>query len=235
MNSVNWKNDEDVDKFIRAGLLYANKPVDTTIGTFDYSQGYKNWEHKLLVNPFKFIKKTSRTAFRRILNVAAAVFITITVIFGTLMAASPRVRAAVINWFKETFSTHDAYQFTQTSDEQFLGHWRPTYLPDGYVETFCIDIAGQTVVDFDNDSGDRITLSYTLMNMGGTFRVDSEDMDIIETAVGGHPASIYKTQDSAKTNAIVWVNENLGVAFRLRAFAPYETLLRIAESVELSE
>ena len=233
MSSVGWENDSKVDALIRNGLLLANQPAEDSTADFDYSPSYLCWEQKLLANPHRFIRKKSRTAFRRTLDVAAAVFITLAVLFGAIIAASPGVRAAVARWFREVFSTHTAYRFTPASDDQALGLWRPAYLPEGYAEVFYIDVAGQMIVDFENENGERITFQYTAFGEGEVFRVDSEDMDITETRIGDSPARVYRAQVAAKMNAIVWIKEDVGVAFRLTSFESAETLINIAESIEM--
>ena len=233
MDSASGKNDAEIDIVIRKGLLLANLPAGGQALDFDYSPQYKRWERGLLKNPQRFIKKNSRTAFRRALDVAAAVFITLAVLFGALIASSPGARAAVIRWFRERFPTHDTYRFTQTSDAQELGQWRPTYLPDGYVETLCMDLGNQIIVNFENEEGERITLNFLFINEGKLFYIDNEDMDIAETKIGGHAAQVYKAQDNSKKNNIVWIDEGSGVAFNLTSFEPCEVLISMAESMEL--
>ena len=235
MSNINLENDEEVNEFIRAGLLYANQPADTTIDAFDYSPHYKNWEHKLLLNPLGFIKKKSRTAFRRALNIAAAVFITITVIFGALMAASPSVRAAVINWFREIFPTHDAYQFTQAHSEQLLDNWRPTHLPEGYIETSCVDLTTQMIVNFSNESDGKITLNYSFINEGNPVYVNNENMEVTEIKVRNYVAHVYKSQDDSKKNMVVCIDEDAEIVFIITSHESCEVLVGIAESLELSD
>jgi len=233
MSNMDWKNVDEVDAFIRKGLLLANQPVEEHIDAFDYSPRYQRWEQKLLKNPLRFIKKKSRTTLRRTFDVAAAVLITIAVLFGALMAASPTVRAAVIRWFVEVFSTHTAYHFTQPPDGQTLSQWRPTYLPDGYTEILHIDAAGIVIVKFDNGRGGEILLQYMLINEGGNFSVDNEDVDVIETKIRGYPTYVYRALDDSKMNAVVWINEDARIAFMLTSFEQYEILISIAESMEL--
>jgi len=235
MNSTDFGNEKDVNEYIRVGLLYANRTIDTPIDTFVYSPRFMRWERKILASPFKNTGKKSYTTTRRVFNVAAAVFITVAVLFGILMAASPTVRGAVVRWFRELFITHDTYQFTQTTNEQSLGRWRPSYLPDGYIETFHVDLATQIVVNFENDTGDRITLNYMFINEGFVINIDNEDVDIKEMRIGIHSAYEYRAHDNFKRNSIVWMDEDAGVAFTLSSFEPCEILISIAESIRLSE
>ena len=235
MNGIEWTNDEKFDAFLRDGLLIANQSSETIADVFDYSQKYKRWEQKLLGNPLRFAKRKRRPAYRRALDVAAAVLIILTVIFGSLIAISPDVRAAVLSWFREVFATHDAIRFTQQQDGRELGYWRPSYLPEGYVETNEIDLFTQIIVDFENDTGERITLIYKLLQEGMGFNIDNEDMEIIETMIGTHVAYLYCARIDTKQSTVILMNEDVGIAFEVSSFDPYETLVRIAESIVLIE
>lgn len=235
MSRTNLENDIDIDAFIRSGLLHANQPADEGVADYDYSPRYLSWERSFLANPFKFAKKKGRSAFRRTLDIAAAVFLAILILYGTLIAASPSVRAAFVRWFRTLFPTHDAYEFTNTPDAQGLGKWRPTYLPDGYAEAFDIDFVGQIIVDFENEAGERITLEYMFANDGGSVHVDNEGVHVFETIVGDAAAYVYQALDGTKKNAVVWLDEDNGIAFRLESFEPYKVLVSIAESMELQK
>ena len=235
MINMNSENNMDADGFIRKGLLLANQPEVDGVCSFAYSDRYLQWEKMMLKNPSKFIKKNNRSLTHRILSTAATIALVITILFGVLMLASPSVRSVVFQWFREMFATHDAYGFSQLDEDKTVGEWKPTYLPEGYIETIDMDMGTGVYINYGNDAGGSISLNYMLATEGSSFNVDNEGMVINEITIAGYAAHVYQSLDAAKKNAVVWVNEDAGLAFMLSSFETCELLDRIAESIRATD
>lgn len=66
-----------------------------------FSSRYLRQRMKLLADPFGWVGKTVRPLWKKVLRNAACLLLACTLALGALLAASPTVRAAVLNWLRE--------------------------------------------------------------------------------------------------------------------------------------
>ena len=66
-----------------------------------FSPQYLRWRTRLLADPFGWGKKQLRPLWAKALRTAACILLAASVTLGSLMAVSPTVRAAVLNWLRE--------------------------------------------------------------------------------------------------------------------------------------
>lgn len=131
------------DEWLRDALLDANllqfEKVLAEAGaqSFDFSPGYLRERTRMLADPFGWARRRGRSAWRRAARSAACVLLACTVALGALMAASPAVRAAVLNWLREfggdsvTYSANP-YASPTAPEDAALQDWQITWLPEGY-------------------------------------------------------------------------------------------------------
>lgn len=79
---------------------------------------------------------------------------------GTLMAVSPSVRAAVMNWVTEWYETHILYRYSGEQISGELPRYEITALPGGYAETERIEIPSALYVTYENVEGRRLYFDY---------------------------------------------------------------------------
>ena len=90
------------DALIDANLLQFEKVLaDADIREFNFSPQYLRERVRILAAPFSWAKRRSRSVWYRAAQKVACILLTCTVVLGALMAASPAVRAAVLNWLRE--------------------------------------------------------------------------------------------------------------------------------------
>lgn len=121
----------------------------------------------------------------------------------------------------------------QTSDEEQVENYAPTWLPEGYEET------GQTVlpvlknVVYTNADGQRISFSCTYGENGGD-TVYIDDYGSVSTVqVGNVRADFYQASQEGEGNALVWQSNADDVLFCMISPLPKDVLVKIAESVEI--
>ncbi len=126
------------DALIDANLLQFEKVLaDADIREFNFSPQYLRERVRILAAPFSWAKRRSRSVWYRAAQKIACILLTCTVVLGALMAASPAVRAAVLNWLREfgrdmvTYSTNPHLTGSAPADAG-PQDWRLTWLPEGY-------------------------------------------------------------------------------------------------------
>ena len=182
-----------------------------------------------------------------------------TLLFGTLMAASPTVRAAVARWFTEYSETGEnqwlSYFFTgdivYTSEDEPMPVFTITALPEGYEERadkrarFASTIAASFYYKADEGEDYSISLTYTYMqdDTRWHYPADPERYVYRPVAVNGHEGmlGIYREENgSERCNSIIWMDEETNFQFQI-SFAWEELqlteneLIAMAESVQMQE
>ena len=72
----------------------------------------------MLNDPNGWAKRQRRPIWIQVARVAAMILLTFSLSLGALMAVSPTIRAAIINWAVEWYDTHIVYRFSgQSTDD----------------------------------------------------------------------------------------------------------------------
>ena len=190
----------------------------------------------------------------------AACFLLIgTLLFGTLMAASPTTRAAVARWFTEYSETGEnqwlSYFFTgdivYTSEDEPMPVFTITALPEGYEERadkrarFASTIAASYYYRTDESEDYSISLIYIYMQNDVRWHHPAapDRYAYRPVTVNGHDGilGIYREEDgSERCNSIIWMDEETNFQFQI-SFAWEELqltedeLIAMAESVQMQE
>ena len=128
--------EKSFDTLLRQALLEAAwQELTPTLETEPpaFSPAYLRWRTRLLADPFAWAKKHLRPLWAKALRTAACILLAASLTLGSLMAVSPTVRAAVLNWLREISGGNVFYSGTvQQSYPDEPPAWRPTWLPDGW-------------------------------------------------------------------------------------------------------
>ena len=187
----------------------------------------------------RFRRKMRHLLFRqnhpglmRYVHSAAVLFLTLTVLFGSLLAVSSKAREFVSGWAKTQIETvyHFYYEGNpsqgDSSTEYVLG-----WMPDGYTLVETVELPGQQIYNYvDADKKWYLSFSYS---------ADSSDADIFlpstgctekEVPVNGLPATLYIPFND-DSPAIVWDDREKGVLFILTAHVSEDVLIKMAENI----
>lgn len=244
---------EQFDKRLRQGLMDANLAQYETVLVRldgwepDFSPRYCRERMRLLADPWNWVKRRARPAWKRAARNAACILLACTVAFGALMAASPTVRAAVEKWLRE-FTRNEAhtevtYYPSQQDETAPQPAWRLAWLPEGWTMSNVIFRPNWTEWNFSNTGpaaqqeagggntrGATLSFSCHSSTSGGTaFGTDEGNWDLrARTTVRGLPADYYEGE---RTSQLYWTAED-GSLLILNAhgWADQAMLEKIAES-----
>ncbi len=189
----------------------------------------------------KMLKKSSRgnkepkkPLWKQCIQSAAVFLLVCSITLGTVMIASPTVRAVVIEWVIEWYDTHIVYRFFGEPDMETVPKYDITELPSGYAtpgeEQELID---GWAITYENDIGDVIYFKYSRTESGSALMIVTEGTEPLEVKVSGHIGQIYLSEDLRESNTIIWYDEREKIQFMIDGLVGQEDLLRMANSVSL--
>lgn len=228
------------DKLLRDALAQANledqaEALDQT-GEPDFSPAYLQDRMRLLADPKKWYRRRkSRAGWRRPLRSAACAALVCVLGFSCLVAASPNVRADILNWVMRRYDDHTEFRFPgdgETPDK--VADYAVTALPAGFREKERYNDVFGSSVTYEDDGEAYIMLQCMSMQATTTMALDSEGAEIREITVNGCSGELYIHQPP-KTNMMIWMDEEAQVSFFLMAPTDADAILEMAESVEALE
>ena len=193
----------------------------------------------MLNDPDGWAKRLHRSIWSKVAHAAAVILLAFSLSLGALMAVSPTIRAAIINWVVEWYDTQIVYRFSgRPADNSFapLPRYEVTALPEGY-RPFKDEIVTLDSYDigYVNEDGELFWFGYQRMEQGSMLAIqeDTEGMTADEVTVNGCKGWVYCSQDAEPNNIVVWIDEEQNLEFDISGFFSKDELLHIAESVSL--
>jgi hypothetical protein len=185
-------------------------------------------ELERIIQPSARFQRQMRRLFKkppylRACRTAAAVFITLAVLLGSLMAVSSGVRAAMIDFVRSWFGDRSEYTvpFDNVRDS-----WRFGYIPEG----FELAAAGDRDHVFrEYRNGEGISIVITIGS--GTNTIDNEHSHYYQTALNGHRTDIYESTAVHYPSVVLLYYESEQVMVTISADYDVNELLQIAENV----
>ena len=125
------------DNTLLRGLLLeaAAEDLDALLaetGEVDTTPRFRTSMAALVADPKGWAKRRQRPVWRRAARMAAAILLACVLTLGILMLVSPKVYAAISQWFVYRYDTHILYHFSSDHDDVILRDYQPTYIPAGY-------------------------------------------------------------------------------------------------------
>ena len=195
----------------------------------------------MLNDPNGWAKRLHRSIWSKVARAAAMILLAFSLSLGALMAASPTIRAAIINWVVEWYDTQIVYRFSgRPAYNSFvpLPRYEVTALPEGY-RPFKDEIVTPDSYDigYVNEDGELFWFGYQRMEQGSMLAIqeDTEGMTADGVTVNGCKGWVYCSQDAEPNNIIVWIDEGQNLEFDISGFFSTDELLHMAESVSLCD
>lgn len=186
----------------------------------------------------RFRRKMRHLLFRqnhpiltRGLQGAAVLFLTITVLFGSLLTVSTDAREFVSGWVKTRIETiyHFYYEgdAAQTNSTEYVLGW----IPDGYTIIDIFELPNEKWYTYaDENSSWTLTFLYSADSNGADIYMLNADCAQKEVTVNGLPATLYIPFND-DSPAIVWEDREKGVFFLITAQVSEDVLIKMAENI----
>lgn len=183
------------------------------------------------------IRQAHQKSRHAVLQKVASVILAIALGTGVWLAVDTDARAALFGWIREQYENIFHYHFdgdeNTTSEQSYELGW----LPEGYSFHHRSDMTGRADVIYVNESGNIISLTYTIDLSNTSLDIFLMDDYSISTRVeiGSIIADLYITSNTGSSNVIVWENPEENALFVISAVEDSDTLLKLAENVFSAE
>lgn len=208
-------------------------PILADTPQLEPSLKYQVETKKMLDDHVGWYRKKTRPIWRKAMRTVASVAVVSAILFGTVMAASPTVRAAVLQWVTEWYETHVVYRYTGEVNDSTPSEYEITDIPSGYALVDQIEFPGYQSIIYQNDTGTFMYFDTIYMDEGIAMGLLISDVECYDVTVNGFPGTLYISEADAQSNHISWIVEENGVHFIIEAHLSAEDLLYIAESVKI--
>lgn len=217
-----------------AAAEFASELTDTT--PVAVSPRLLRQMNSMLNDPNSWAKRQHRSIWNRIARTAAVILLVLSLSLGALMAVSPTVRAAVINWVRETYEHSVIYRFFDKSDDQ-LPNYAPTWLPEGFVLDERVALDDWVIYEYHNATVDKwFSFAYCYASSDMQLQVGGYDdaaAPIVEKCFVNGIAADYYPANNSGTDNLVWIDEEKGIIFTMNSMLEKAVILHVAESVSL--
>lgn len=186
----------------------------------------------------RFRRRMQRLMFRqkhpalmRGLQSAAVLFLTITVLFGSLLTVSTDAREFVSGWVKTRIENIYHFYFegdaAQADSTEYVLGW----VPDGYALIDIFELPNEKWYTYKSDSSNfTLTFLYSADSSGADIYMLNADCAQKEVTVSGLPATLYIPFND-DSPAIVWEDREKGVFFLITAQVSEDVLIKMAENI----
>lgn len=185
----------------------------------------------------KLKKSAERKAnWRKVGRSAVAAVLVVLIGFSMLFAFNIEVRAAVLNWFKETFESYTTYWFTSNVSGE-LPQYELTWLPVGcelISEDLYEDLYSAVYLCEDNVE-EGFTFAYSFSNVDTQLTIQSHygESNATSASVNGHVGELYKSENTDDASVLVWFDEENDVVFTITSLMDPEIMVRVASNVKI--
>lgn len=232
--------DREFDELLRRIMIDAAKADIEEIEAENIpvlpSSHFQREMRKMLKDPLRWAKAKTRPMWKTVLQRVAIFFVICSLSLGSIMAASPTVRAAVIRWVAEWYETGVIFHHFGDDTPKELPEYAISELPMGYnvIEEKCIQMPEYARVHYENDKNDWIVLRYVWLQEGNATIVDYGEDEVQRVTVNGCEGYVFCGEDSdEKFNTITWIDEDMGIQFTVDACLSQSEMLDVARSVSL--
>lgn len=233
--------DQELDNLMREILLDAIALDEEDCKDrlfFEPTRKHQRQIGTMLKDPLRWAKERRKPAWKKVWQRAAVILLVATLSFGSVMAASPAVRAAVLQWITEWYETYVSYRYTQeTSLPETMPEYEITALPEGYEENISERVEWPNHVQrrYENADGGIILLDYIYMTDGSLTSIETDGEAAVAVTVNRHEGLFFSSEDPEADSTLSWIDTNQNLHFTISAVMGQEDMLHMAESISLSE
>lgn len=178
-------------------------------------------------------RKAKHPVIYKLPKYAACFILAVALASGTWLTVDAEARAAFFAWVREQYESFVEYGFIgEPPQESNAVEYDLTWLPSEFhlIDKQAID--GNTLMIYADDSGQRITFSYSHGDNATSLFVASDYTEVKSVQVGNIKADFYQAGEEASANVLVWLSEEDTFCFCIMADLSEDTMIKLAENVQ---
>ena len=166
-------------------------------------------------------RKAKHPVIYKLPKYAACFVLAVALASGTWLTVDAEARAAFFAWVREQYESFVEYGFIgEPPQKSNVVEYDLTWLPGEF-----------HLIDAD-DSGQRITFSYSHGDNATSLFVASDYTEVKSVQVGNIKADFYQAGEEASANVLVWLSEEDTFCFCIMADLSEDTMIKLAENVK---
>lgn len=223
-------SDEDLiaaTALVSDSMLRALPEPEDCVGQFS-----KQFEERIEKLKKSAVRKAIWLKFKK--SIVAAVLVVL-IGFSMICVFNTEVRAAVVEWFKETFETYTTYWF-QSEDDYGLPEYDLTWIPDGYEIIYDDKLSDSRTIIYQcgDDISASFSFSYYLAEDDSPLAIYTLDGDysIEKIQINNCYGEYYGSNNPSVSNAVVWLDEETNTVNTIIAYLSKGEILEIARNTK---
>ncbi len=183
----------------------------------------------------RITRRANHPILYRTLRSVASIILVITIGFGSVLAVSAEARAAVFGWVKEQYESFYEYFFEGEVELAESAKYQPGWMPDGCELLTVEETAGGETYIYKDKSGLLAQFYYIYDPDSQKLYIDTVEYISEPVSINGHSGEMYISIYDDETSSIVWTDNSTNTLFYVSG--PYEkdTLIKIAENIQVKE
>lgn len=184
----------------------------------------------------RLIRRKSHPIAYKFSQTAACILAVIILGGTTWLSIDTQARAMFFSWVRETYESYVSYRFAGESGSQATPEsYEPTWLPEGFTLHTENNSGNDTFLVYTSGKDDMLTFMAIHGSDSVGLFITSDYESVTPTMVGDIQGDYYQAEDPKNANGLVWQSTEEEMLFCITAPLPEETLVKIAESVKISD
>lgn len=187
----------------------------------------------------RFRRRMQRLMFRqkhpvlmRGLQSAAVLFLTITVLFGTLFATNTDANEFASGWTRIKIGPVSVYTFFGEAYTGEIPRFYLDWVPDGYTWESVREEESGTVFTYKDPDGRQAFFNFIVPTLDSYWVYPQlSEYREEEVSINGIPGTLHISSNAEHSSLISWIDTERNIMFNLTAYADTQTLIQMAESV----
>lgn len=176
----------------------------------------------------KLLRKSEHPVRYQLFRGIAAAVMALVILFGSILAASPEARAAVVKWVVTKADGLIHYHDTESTEPLEQKDYEMTYLPEGCVFIMKMDTGSGSTLIYQTRESRGFQFTYMI---GGDLYVGTQGCTYVTTQVNGLFAEAYIAGSPDYNSCLLWRDESGEIIFLVNGPYDLEELIRMAQSV----
>lgn len=180
-------------------------------------------------------QRKKQTATKVWLSRVAGVLLAILLAGSAVLAFSAEARAAVLGWVRQQIESLYAYVFVGDPVAADPVRYELSEIPEGFTLATVYEIDGGELYIYTNEETGIIgAFSYSINpSESSSIVLEGGVCEHRKVTVNGMPGDLYLPTDGSERSELLWMDDTTGTIFSLSFPFDEDTMLKIAESIEI--